>query len=261
MGIAKKNKIPVCITPHGPFEKDNKRSKIFKIIDFLYDKFIGVWELKRYTCVISISKWELKYLESFNVENIELIPNGINSLFLEKKLKLSKKDKVKNKVLYMGRVDPVKRLDWIQYAASKLSDINFLIKGPFQDFEVESTSENLKVENKVFTAQELIKDLDDSDIFVLPSIRESFGIVLIEAMARGKLVISSDTKGANDIIENGVNGFIVINENELVEAIEYSYEHWDKLLSIRENAISTANQYNEEHTVKNLSSTYKKILN
>ncbi|UZE92315.1 MAG: glycosyltransferase family 4 protein [Methanosarcinales archaeon] len=56
--------------------------------------------------------------------------------------------------------------------------------------------------------EELAKIYSKADIFVLPS-RELFGIVLIEAMACGLPVISVDSVGPRDIINDGVDGFIM----------------------------------------------------
>jgi teichuronic acid biosynthesis glycosyltransferase TuaC len=47
------------------------------------------------------------------------------------------------------------------------------------------------------------------DVFIMTSTDESFGIVYLEAMSQGKPVIGSRGQGIEDIIENGVNGFLV----------------------------------------------------
>ena len=47
------------------------------------------------------------------------------------------------------------------------------------------------------------------DVFVMPSRKEGFGIVFVEAMALGKPVIGGDHAGAHDLIEQGVTGFLV----------------------------------------------------
>lgn len=254
--FGKRLKKTVYITTHGPFEKDPRRSFFLKMVDKFYDTVIARWELKGYDSVIMISAWEEKYLAKFGVKRLVLISNGINSKFFEVEIPKQEETPI-NKVLYMGRIDPTKRPEWIEYAADKLPEVNFKIKGPIQVYgEFKSDFTNLKIENKKYTAEDFIAELDRSDIFVLPSIRESFGLVLVEAMSRGKIVISSDTKGANDIIENGENGFIIINEEELVEAIEYTYNNWPKLESIRSSAIETAKKYDERKTTKELIDLY-----
>ena len=56
--------------------------------------------------------------------------------------------------------------------------------------------------------QEIIPILDRSDVFVLISRGEVFGLVYIEAMSRGCIVIASKGEGMEGVIENGVNGFL-----------------------------------------------------
>jgi glycosyltransferase involved in cell wall biosynthesis len=51
--------------------------------------------------------------------------------------------------------------------------------------------------------------LDDIDIFVLPSRREAFGLVILEAFARKKPVVATETGGIPDIIVNNVSGILV----------------------------------------------------
>ena len=48
-----------------------------------------------------------------------------------------------------------------------------------------------------------------SDIFVLPSIEDSYGLVVVEAMASGLPTIVSDHVGASEVIEPGITGLVV----------------------------------------------------
>ena len=55
---------------------------------------------------------------------------------------------------------------------------------------------------------EIIRALDESEVFVMVSERETFGLVYLEAMARGKMVVASRGEGVDGIITHGVNGFL-----------------------------------------------------
>ncbi len=70
-------------------------------------------------------------------------------------------------------------------------------------------------------SEKLISLYQNSDLFILPSLGECFGIANLEAMGVGLPVIASDVGGIHDIIEPGRNGFIVPSNNlpALTEAI------------------------------------------
>lgn len=51
--------------------------------------------------------------------------------------------------------------------------------------------------------------LNSMDLFIQPSLSEAFSQVLIEAMGAGLPVIATDVGGANEVIENGVNGILI----------------------------------------------------
>ena len=71
---------------------------------------------------------------------------------------------------------------------------------------------------------------DQTDVFVLPSIHDSYGIVVLEAMVAGLPVIVSDHVGAKEIVENGVNGFIFPSGNsyELANKLSFFYDNPEK---------------------------------
>jgi phosphatidyl-myo-inositol dimannoside synthase len=58
-----------------------------------------------------------------------------------------------------------------------------------------------------------------SDVFVMPSRQEGFGIVFAEAMAAGKPVIAGDRGGASEVVRDGVTGFLV-NPDDPIALIE-----------------------------------------
>lgn len=76
--------------------------------------------------------------------------------------------------------------------------------------------------------------LNAMDLFVFPSYREGFGIVLMEAAAMNVPSISSDIIGCNEIIEDHVNGFLIPSKNHraLYEKMKYALENKDTITTM-----------------------------
>lgn len=255
---ARFNKKKIFLTTHAPFEKDKKRSIIMKAFDFLYDIFIGKWELKLYTKVIRISNWEEPYLNKLGLKESLLIPNGLNEIFFEEKPEFIKNKF--NRVVYMGRIDPVKRPEWLVQASLALPQVNFKLVGPLDGYqEFKSPATNLEINLKRYEPQDFINELNRCDIYVLPSAREAMPFTLLEAMSRGKIVVASPTNGAKEVISNGENGFIIGNPEELIEKIQYIYDNWDELQSIRYNAVEKSKEYSAKESNSSLITLYRTL--
>lgn len=86
--------------------------------------------------------------------------------------------------------------------------------------------------------EDIITHLDHSDCLIMISREEVFGLVYLEAMARGCITIASKNEGMQGIIENGVNGFLCEagNTEELAAIIDTI----NKLSSIEKKRISDA---------------------
>jgi glycosyltransferase involved in cell wall biosynthesis len=140
-------------------------------------------------------------------------------------------------VLYLGRLVAYKGLDFLLRAFAELEkrrDDVFLVvggSGPFEG-DCRSLARRLRIRNIKFVGY--VTDVASyyrmCDVFVLPSrfIRDSvpseaWGLALNEVMSLGKPVVSTDAvAGAYDLIEDGVNGFMVENGNSdaLLNALE-----------------------------------------
>jgi L-malate glycosyltransferase len=102
--------------------------------------------------------------------------------------------------------------------AKKTEDVFFIIVGKDNSFQKEFRGE-LKRLVKIFGLKNqflFLNWLEDTapllsaiDIFVSPSHSESFGLAILEAMASGKAIISTETEGAKELIENGKSGKLV----------------------------------------------------
>ena len=137
-------------------------------------------------------------------------------------------------LLYVGRFTEVKRIPLLIRAYARARE-GFAVRAPLVllggypgEWEGEPP---LKVVRElgvpdVFLAgwrghDDLADGLNASDVVVLPSVREQFGQVLIEAMACGLPVIAADAHGPAEIVEDGHTGWLVEPDDEdaLVEAL------------------------------------------
>jgi glycosyltransferase involved in cell wall biosynthesis len=141
---------------------------------------------------------------------ITIIPNGID-LEMIKKIKPSKE---KCDILYAGRLMREKNIDELIESVEG-TDYKCCIIGDGPEMErLASLSRGLALEKQVkflgfIEYEEVIARMKSAKVFVLPSGREGFGIVLLEAMASGLPVIAVDAKksAASDII-NGKSGIL-----------------------------------------------------
>ncbi len=240
----------VFLTPHGPFYKDPSRSSIIKVFDRLYDILIGWWELKLYKKIIRIAQWEINPLKKRFVPQRKtvFIPHAIDDIFLNQKSKSLARlgGNPYNNLLFMGRLDPVKRLDWVEYLALQMPQYQFEIIGTNNGFKPSGNLHNLLIDFHKYDSKEFINKAQKADIFLMPSIRESFGITMLEAMSQGCIVVSSNTLGASEFIQDGYNGYIVTSKEEMLEKIKNIYQNWHNTQNIRVNAIETAQRYGFE---------------
>ncbi|WP_220386912.1 glycosyltransferase [Cycloclasticus pugetii] len=84
------------------------------------------------------------------------------------------------------------------------------------------------------------------DLKVFPSRFDTFGNVVLEAFTQGMPVIAYNTKGPKDIIEDGINGFLVEDKQQMVEQIEQFFSSNVNKAAMRENALNRCQQYQAE---------------
>lgn len=164
---------------------------------------------------------------------VRTIPLGVDQQFLE--AKRAKHDEKKGKddvtVLYVGRFERRKGIDLLLAAIPNLMEkypnVHFNLIG-----DKEQTDENGKTyfadfqklyKNKPWfkrlyvpgfvSEEELAEQYRNCDLFVAPSRYESFGQIYIEAMASGKPVIGTRVGGIPEVVEDGVNGLLIKNED------------------------------------------------
>lgn len=92
---------------------------------------------------------------------------------------------------------------------------------------------------------DIAEKIKQSSVFVLPSYREGFPRSTQEAMAIGRAVITTNTAGCKETVQEGVNGFLIplYSVDELVEKMSYFIEHPEKIEEMGNNSYQWAQQH------------------
>ncbi|THD66761.1 N-acetyl-alpha-D-glucosaminyl L-malate synthase BshA [Robertkochia marina] len=152
-------------------------------------------------------------------QEIHVVPNFIDSERHKKPPMVCKRERMARKeeriVTHISNFRKVKRIpDVIKtfYLIQKEVPSKLIMVGEGPEKEpAEELCENLGIGNKVIfvgNSNEVDQILGYSDLFLLPSETESFGLAALEAMANGVPVVSSDTGGIPEVNEHGYSGYL-----------------------------------------------------
>ena len=172
----------------------------------------------------AVSDSAAEYAASLTNEPITIIPNGID---LEKYHKsLVAKPKGLKTILYIGRLEGRKGVKYLlqayQLLCQDVEDVQLIIAGDGPNREkLELLAEDLKLTNVSFLgyiSQELkVELLAQADIYCSPAIYgESFGIVLLEAMATGTVTVAGNNSGYSDVMQE-LGALSIVNPHDAVE--------------------------------------------
>lgn len=156
-----------------------------------------------------------KYPHIFDLEKVEIIPNGIDNYWEKNKSKHELNSEITN-ILQVSRFVNEKNIDKSIYAINKLikegHKVHFNIIGQGKNekkliklVEKLNLNDHITFHKYVYTKEEMRNMYRKNDIFLLPSKNETFGISYIEALSQGLPII-----GMND---GGVSGYLKQNES------------------------------------------------
>ena len=196
-------KVKTFYTPHGYSFLKQDDSKLKRMIYRIIEKIGAMNKSTIIACSkgeyeesIKLTKRATYVSNGINIEKFkEYIPNGIKKIDLNNLT-----------VVTTGRVSFQKNPKLFNKIAESFENIKFIWIG-----EGELTSE-LVSKNITITGwknrDELISIINESDIFILPSLWEGLPISLLEAMTLKKVCIVSNVIGNRDVIQNEKNGFV-----------------------------------------------------
>lgn len=241
---ARKYNIPYVLQAHGSIETYFQRGIYKRIFD-------GIWGEKIIADAsnfIAVSPMEVRQYEVMKArsDKIKIIPNG---LYINKfnhlpetgrfrtRFGLKHSDKI---ILYVGSLVKLKGISMVITAmrdlSKQISHLKFAIVGPdFGDMNrLKSLARKVKVEDKVlFTGplygNDLLEAYVDSNVFVLPSYYEIFGIVALEALMCGIPVIVTNNCGCGELLIEAKCGYLIEygNIDDLKGKIQFIIENPD----------------------------------
>ncbi|MBU4536312.1 MAG: glycosyltransferase [Euryarchaeota archaeon] len=274
---AHKHHIPYLLQPRGSAPKLSKNK-----VKEIFDKITGN-DIVYHSCkILATSKMEQDqykdYFPLVDMDKVELLPNGIDldtykvlpaEGQFRSEYNIKKEEKI---ILYLSRLYYTKGLDILIQSISEILEdhslIRLVIAGPDDHYQakLEEMISQLKLEDRVIITGPLYgKKKDeayrDADIFVLPSQTESFGNVVVEAMASYNPVVVTRTCGVSEWLNPHNSVVINYDKLELKRALLDLINDNDKRIKMshkaREKVMST---FNWDKIVDELDEIYQECL-
>ncbi|MFC1599716.1 glycosyltransferase family 4 protein [Patescibacteria group bacterium] len=214
---ANKYNLPLIVTEHDPFELPK------------FKKYIKNKLMRRVQKIVTVSHANEKLMQNLFPElknYTTTILNGIDATWFESQLLNFSEAKIKEfreeefdasddtkVILTVAELHERKGLTYLIKAMptilEKIPNTKLVIvgEGPQRpELEKLIQEKNIKL---LGHRKDIPKLMASANLFVLPSVKEAFGLVILEAMAAWLPVLASNVGGIPEIIEDNVNGFLV----------------------------------------------------
>ena len=266
------HKVPKIVTVHGSLSKNENIARHGLIFGSLIEKIadLGLQYADR---IIAVNDEVKKiYFEKYPHlrKKIVVIPTSVDTtLFkpieqkeLRKKYNFEKEEKI---VLYVGRFDKEKGLDFLIEVFKKLNlqlpNSKLILVGAGSEEEhlkyIAKNNMNIIFINKI-THSKVPEIMNCANVFALCSYREGMPTVVLEAMACGLPVVSTDVGDLRKIVYDGITGYLVRERDEMkfCNKLFHVIQNSDKFAG---NCIKAAQEYSIEKVVERIRSVYDEI--
>lgn len=258
---AKQAGIPVIVTEHDPFPLTGLKNIIKQKCVRIADQII----------VVSQDNYRQVRQAVHNPEKrLNIVHNGIKlDTFMDMLDNVSNIVQHEKKIIScIGELHPRKGHRYLIEAFQQMQpdfpelELHIAGTGPAES-ELKQKYGHLKGVRFLGWIKEVAPLLKKSTLFVLPSPNEAFGLVLLEAMASGTLVIAANQGGPKDIIEHGQSGYLVQPKSakDLARQICYALTHPEEREQIEKNAlIRVKKHFNAEGMAAKTAVVYQKLI-
>ena len=218
LGFYMTGKYPIILTLHGYFNQEYRsHTGIRKIFYRLFCAPIEKYALSKIPNIIVLSPQMEDIIRKITNSRIFVISNGIDLRNIEKIESYKKKDYPT--IFFLGYLTKGKGVQdlikAVQSVKAKIENVKLYVGGigPYK-VDLEKLVNDLQLnENVIFLGylneKEKFAHMKSMDVFVLPSYWESFPFVLLEAMACGKPIITTNVGGNPYAVSDGINGFLL----------------------------------------------------
>ncbi len=224
---------------------------------------------------IAVSKPAMEFAQKYVRGYYNIIPNGIDlEHFSPDVSPINEFCDGKLNILFVGRLEKRKGVNYLlkayQRAKKENPNSRLIIVGPGTRLrhKYEKEVRRSGLEDVVFVGHvsydELPRYYKTADIFCTPATgRESFGIVLLEAMAVGKPIIASNIEGYGNVLTHGVEGLLVPpkDEERLAQALISLMSDESLRQRMGDKGRLKAQEYSWEKIAQRVLSYYMRILN
>jgi glycosyltransferase involved in cell wall biosynthesis len=191
-------------------------------------------------------------------------------MFIDNKVDIPFYEEVTNSVLqviYVGRGAPQKRVHLIAEIARKMHDsgsrVHFSFVGDVEHIIPEEVKQYATLYGNINDEDRLHELYKNSDVLLLTSAYEGLPIVVMDMMARGKVVVSTAVDGIPDYISHAKNG-LLIEEKEEDKIVQRGVELLEQLIedpALKARIGLESHHFAETHfSGKTFCATYRKIL-
>lgn len=222
---------------------------------------------------IAVSPAARQYASRFFPGDYHIIPNGIDvDHFAKPKRRIHELDDGKTNILFVGRLEKRKGLRYLLEAYGKLKwdhpNTRLLVVGPGNlDKDCYRTLGERNLKDVVFLGNVPYADLPSyyasADICCAPATgRESFGIVLLEAMAAGKPLVATSIEGYSGVISHGEQALTVPpkDSTSLADALALLIRDADLRKQLGSTGRSLVNQYRWEKVAQSVMDYYLDLM-
>ncbi len=223
---------------------------------------------------IAVSKPAMDYVSKYVPDDYEIIPNGVDLHYFKPDVPMINEfcdDKLN--IVFMGRLEFRKGINYLlkafQEIKSQMPNTRLIICGPGTRLRkrYETWVKDVRLHDVIFTGMVSYEQQPSyyrtADIFCAPATsRESFGMILLEAMATGRPIVATNIEGFASVVTDGEEGLLVppMTVRPLADGLLTLLNDKQLRLQMGQKGLITAQKYAWEGIANRVLAYYSKTI-